>query len=273
MSTDYLARLFQQRSQARLIRFEEQPVTQAPDFKSLPWRMLKSFLHDDQGDEATQFKRLHLLTEVDDRPVLTVAGVLLCTENPSEWIRGASILAVAYRGLRNDPADQLDAKEFNGPITDQIWDAFGFVMRHMLVPATKNLGRIDYPQYSRRAVFEAIVNAVAHRDYSIHGARIRLFMFADRLKLCVPGALANSMSIDTMTQMSLPRNDVLCSLLSRLPMKEFDLDRQYVMDRRGASVEVILSESEKLSGRVPVYRLIADLELQLTIYAAPSPHD
>lgn len=273
MRTDYLARLFQQRSQARLIRFEEQAVETAPDFESLPWRMIKPFLIAEEGDESTQFKRLHLLTEVEGKPVLTVAGVLLCTENPSEWIRGAYIQAVAYRGLKNDPADQVDAKDFTGPITDQIWDAFNFCMRHMLVPATKDLGRIDYPQYDRRAVFEAIVNAVAHRDYAIYGARIRLFMFADRLLVCVPGALANTMSIDTMTRMSLPRNDVLCSLLSRMPMREFDLDRQYVMDKRGAGVDVILKESEALSGKRPHYEQIDDLELQLTIYAAPSPHD
>lgn len=272
MRSDYLARLFQQRSQARLIRFEEQPVTQSPDFKTLPWRMIKPFLHTDEGDESTQLKRLHLLTDVDGRPTLTVAGVLLCTENPSEWIRGAYIQAIAYRGIKNDPAEQLDAKDFTGPITDQIWNAFGFAMRHMLVPATKDLGRVEYPQYSRRAVFEAIVNAVAHRDYSIYGARIRFFMFADRLEVCVPGPLANTMSIDTMTRMSLPRNDVLCSLLSRMPMREFDLGRQFVMDKRGAGVEVILTESEALSGRQPSYRQIEDLELQLTIYAAPSPH-
>lgn len=272
MRSDYLARLFQQRSQARLIRFEEQAVSQAPDFETLPWRMIKPFLHADEGDESTQLKRLHLLTDVDGKSVLTVAGVLLCTENPSESIRGAYIQAVAYRGLVNDPADQIDAKDFTGPITDQIWDAFGFAMRHMQVPATKDLGRVEHPQYSRRAVFEAIVNAVAHRDYSIHGARIRFFMFADRLEICVPGPLANTMSIETMTRMSLPRNDVLCSLLSRMPMREFDLGRQYLMDKRGAGVEVILKESEALSGRKPSYCQVADMELQLTIYAAPSPH-
>lgn len=272
MRTDYLARLFQQRSQARLIRFEEQAVASAPDFETLPWRMVKPFLNADEGDEVTQFKRLHLLTDVDGKPVLTVAGVLLCCENPSEWIRGAYIQAVAYRGLKNDPADQIDAKDFTGPITDQIWDAFSFAMRHMLVPATKDLGRVEYPQYSRRAIFEAIVNAVAHRDYSIHGAKIRFFMFADRLELCVPGPLANTMSTDTMTRMSLPRNDVLCSLLASVPMREFDLGRQSLMDKRGAGVAVILKESEALSGRKPVYRQIDDLELQLTIYAAPSPH-
>ena len=272
MGTDLLARMFQQRSQARLIRFEELPVPQAPGFDTLNWRNVKPFLRGSEGDEATQFRRLHLLTDCEGRDVLTVAGVLLTCENPGEYIRGAYIQAVAHRGLHNNPADQIDAKDFDGPLTEQISSAFAFVMRHMLVPATKALGRIEYPQYSRRAIFEAVVNAVAHRDYSLHGAKIRMHMFADRIEICVPGPLTNSMSIEAMTRMSMPRNDVLCSLLSHMPVPAPDLGREFLMDRRGSGVQVILDESKKISGKSPQYRQIDNLELQLTIYAAPSPH-
>ena len=270
MSSAILARMFQQRSQARLIRFEEQVV---------PGTSLNDVTHtqylvnpDEKADTATQLQRLHLTANDEGQTSLSVAGVLFCTKTPNDWLRGAYIQAVAYRGVKNDPADQLDAKDFTGPITEQIQYAFEFAMRHMLVPATKDLGRVEYPQYSRRAIFEALVNAVAHRDYSIHGAKIRFFMFADRLELRVPGPLTNTMSIEAMTSMSLPRNDVLCSLLARIPVHSAGLGRTYLMDRRGAGVEVILSESQALSGRKPTYRQIDGLELQLTIYAAPSPH-
>jgi predicted HTH transcriptional regulator len=271
MQPDVLARLFQQRSQARLIRFEEQavPNTSLSDVSTTK----HLYNPEEEADEPTQLGRLHLTAIDENQSCLSVAGVLLCTKEPGQWIRGAYIQAVAYRGVDNDPADQVDAKDFTGPITEQIEQAYFFAVRHMLVPATKVLGRVDYPQYSKRALFEAIVNAVAHRDYSIHGAKIRLHMFADRVEICVPGALANSMDIETMTSMSMPRNDVLCSLLSRMPVPAPDLVRQYLMDRRGAGVDVILKESEKLSGRKPLYRLVANMELQLTIYAAPSPHD
>ena len=269
MSPDFLARMFQQRSQARLLRFEEQlvPGTSLSDIHQTRYLTNPR----DPADIAVQLGRLHLTAQDEGKTCLSVAGVLLCAKTPNDWLRGAYIQAVAYRGTKNDPADQLDAKDFTGPITEQIEHAFEFVMRHMLIPAKKDLGRVDYPQYSRRAVFEAIVNAVAHRDYSIHGARIRLFMFADRLELCVPGSLPNTMSIEAMTSMSLPRNDVLCSLLARIPVHDSDLERAYLMDKRGAGVDVILNESLALSGRLPLYRQIADLELQLTIFAAPSP--
>ncbi|MEY4979447.1 MAG: hypothetical protein RLZZ352_1717 [Pseudomonadota bacterium] len=258
-------------SQARLIRFEEQavPKTSLADV----WTTRHLVSANEDADTATQMQRLHLTAVDDGQTCLSVAGVLLCTANPGEWIRGAWIQAVAYRGNENDPADQVDAKDFTGPITEQIEHAFAFVMRHMLIPATKDLGRIEFPQYNRRAVFEAIVNAVAHRDYSLHGARIRIFVFADRLEICVPGALANSMTIEAMTAMSMPRNDVICSLLSRYPVSLTGVGRQYFMDRRGAGVDVILKESLAISGKRPVYRMVDNLELQLTIFAAPSPHD
>ena len=52
----------------------------------------------------------------------------------------------------------------------------------MRVAARKSPGRVDVPQYNLRAVFEAVVNAAEHRDYSIANAKIRLFLFDGRLK-------------------------------------------------------------------------------------------
>jgi predicted HTH transcriptional regulator len=89
-------------------------------------------------------------------------------------------------------------------------------------------------QYHLGAVFEALVNAVAHRDYSLHGQRIRLFLFADRLEIHSPGALPNTLSIESMRRLSVPRNEILTSLLSRYyPVQEPELGKTYLMDKRG----------------------------------------
>ena len=64
-------------------------------------------------------------------------------------------------------------------------------MRNMQVAARKVPARVEMPQYSDRALFEAVVNAVAHRDYSMHGSRIRLSIFEDRLEIQSPGSLPN----------------------------------------------------------------------------------
>lgn len=273
MKPDVLARLFQQRSQSRLIRFEEQAVPTTTLAQADPL-LLRTFLREKEGDPALQLRRLHLSADDEGTARLSVAGVLLCTAKPTQWLPSAYIQAVAYSGLANDPNDQRDAKDFDGPLDRQIWDAFDFVRLNMKIPARKALGRIEYPQYSLRAIFEALVNAVAHRDYSVWGGRIRLQLFADRLELYSPGALPNSMTVETMQVMSMSRNEVLSSLFSRYyPVRDSGLGREYLMDRRGAGVDVILAESEQLSGRQPVYKNIADMELCLTIYAASLPGD
>jgi len=68
------------------------------------------------------------------------------------------------------------------------------------------------------------------------------------------------------------RNEAIVGLLSHLPVPQevewLRTERQTFMDRRGEGVRVILENSERLSGRVPEYRLIDDAELLLTIYAA-----
>ena len=268
---DALARLFQQRSQARIIRFEEQDVPYC-EFDDLDALLLRRFIKQDQGDAITQLGRLHLLNVRDGVAVPTVAGVLLCSLNPARWLPNVEILAVAHSGNRNDPNDQTDAIEIQGPLDRQILDAFHFVRRNMQTAARKNLGRIDYPQYHLAAVFEAIVNAVAHRDYSMYAQRIRLFMFSDRLEIHSPGGLPNTLSLDSMSRLSVPRNEILASLLSRYyPVEDSALGKSYLMDRRGFGVEMILRESEALSGRLPLYEVISDLELCLTFYAQIPP--
>jgi ATP-dependent DNA helicase RecG len=268
MAPDMLARLFQQRSQARLIRFEEQPVPET-SIADLDPLLARVFVRDGEGEPEAQLKRLHLLVKDGDSLNMSVAGALLATTKPVRWLPAAYVQAVAYRGVSNDPVEQLDAKDFDGPIGQQVWDAYGFVQRHMAIGADKNLGRVDRPQYSLRAVFEAIVNAVAHRDYSMSNARIRLHLFRDRLELSSPGALPNSLSIESMSEVSVPRNELITSLFSRYhAMREGGLGREFLMDRRGAGVDIILRESLKLSGRRPVYENLSDVELRLTIFAA-----
>ena len=132
---------------------------------------------------------------------------------------------------------------------------------------------MEVPQYDMAAVFEAVVNAVAHRNYSIYGSKIRLHMFSDRLELFSPGSLLNTLTIDSLYLRQVSRNELITSLLARSPiaMEGLSETRQYMMDKRGEGVPIILQKSEALSGKKPVYRLIDEAELLLTIYAA-DPH-
>lgn len=170
---------------------------------------------------------------------------------------------------------QLDAADITGPLDRQILDACHFVRKNMKVAAYKGLGRRDLPQFDLKAVFEAVVNAVAHRDYSIHGSKIRLRMFSDRLEIFSPGTIANTMTIESLPYRQAVRNEAIAGLLARCPVDGdqgvFAPHRDFFMDRRGEGVPIIMEESLKLSGRLPVYRLFDDAELLLTIFAANPP--
>ena len=267
LHADSLARLFQERSQSRVIRFDESVVPWTTP-EHLDGSLTERFLRDDVAATEDTLRKLRIVGEDSEGVArLTLAAVLLCTSDPQQWLPHAQIQAASYAGERHDVNYQNDARDVNGPLDTQIAEALHFVRRNMLVRATKATARVECPQFSERAVFEALVNAVAHRDYSMAGARVRLHLFADRLELYVPGELANTLTTDSLHLRQANRNELIVSLLGRCPAPE-GLGRSRLMDRRGDGVPIILRESQELSGKSPEYTLIDDSELRLIIWAA-----
>ncbi len=273
-SPEYLARLFQERSRTRIISFDELAVPRTQRgilHESLYSRFINPHEGEDTLDNLLQKRRL--LVKEKDNLQASVAGVLMCCQNPSDYIPNSFILAVCYSGKHRDANYQIDAKDFKGPLDKQIVDALNFVLQHRLVYARKQIGREDFPQYDDRAIFESIVNAVVHRDYSMHGSKIRLFMFEDRLELYSPGRLVSTLTVDNIRFNQATRNEHLVRLLSELKLDDQisrKVARGKFLEGRGEGVNIILRESEKLSGCKPVYTL-RDGELCLTIYPAPPP--
>lgn len=278
MAPEYLARLFQQRSQARLIRFDEQVVVESA-LNDLDTELVDRFRTPlTQDDRATLLRKLGMAREDDNgelRP--SVAGILLAARHPEQHLPHAFIQAVAYRGEKVGATDeggayQLDARDITGPLDGQVAEACRFVLRNMRVEARKTIGRRDLPQYDMTAIFEAVVNAVAHRDYSMYGAKVRLRMFANRLEIYSPGALPNTMTVDTLAYRQSSRNETVASLLGKCAVPAsiggLETPRSTLMDRRGEGVAIILERSERLSGRRPVYEVFDESELRLTIFAA-----
>ena len=188
-----------------------------------------------------------------DRP--TVAGLLIFATEPTEFLAFGAIEAACYRGTRLSSDDLIHAERLAGPVSDQIDAGIAFVARFMQTG--------DSPQYDIDVVDEAIVNAVAHRDYAIAGSKIRLFLFADRLELYSPGKLPNTITIDDMAYRTFTRNQLLVSFLSRIRSKRTG---QVFLESRGEGVRKILEDGEAHSGRRPKYELFGD-ELRLTLWA------
>ena len=275
MKPDFLARLFQQRSQTRLIRFDEQSVINAEldDLNPKLWKRFKTALSSE--DEQAFLTKIKMISPDDQQQHFhpTVTGILMATDSPETFMTNAFIQAVCYRGTERHVAFQLDAQDITGPLDIQIKEACTFVHRNTRVFAIKAPYRIETPQFSMNVIFEAIVNAVAHRDYSIYGAKIRLHVFYDRVEIFSPGTIPNSMTIDSLSERQSTRNELLTSLLARCPMN-FNAQgshRRFLMDKRGDGVPIILSESKTLSGKTPIYQIFDHSELKLTIFAAPAP--
>lgn len=270
MAPDLLARMFQQRSMVRLIRFDEQVVPNA-SLDVIDPSLKARFLRENDLPEKMQLTKLYLIgTDEEKKEYLTVSGVLLLTAQPSEYLSSAWVQCVAYNGTTRDAQFQADALECRDSIDQQIECAFSFVKRNMRTEAVKRPGRIDIPQYDLGSVYEAIVNAIAHRDYGVYGAKIRLHMFSDRLEIMTPGGLPNSLTVDSMDANSIARNETLVNLLSRYFPADPVTKRQNIIERRGEGVPKILSASKALSLQKPKYEQAdeAQAELKLTIYAA-----
>lgn len=276
MTGDERLRLAQRRGQARFRSFDERIV---PDtgFETLDrslWMPLLS-VEGRVAPEAALQKMALLGADDSGTTRATVAGVLLCAPAPEQWLPNAVISATRYRG-RDHASGQIDAQEITGPLRKQVADAVGFAVKNMYVAARKEPARVNVPQYSKRALFEAFVNAVVHRDYSVPGSRIRLSMFEDRLEIQSPGGLPNNLTIESMATRQATRNEALASVLGRMPVGGLQgaEDRLYLMERRGDGVPIIRRETRELSGSDPEYRLLDNAELCLVIPAAsqePSP--
>ena len=245
MSGDERMRLAQQRGQARFVWFDRQ-VVPGTGFGTLYdelWKPLVSAAG--AVNPETALEKQALLAQDDAETMrATVAGVLLCTRNPEHWLPCACITATRYRGT-DRASGQVDAQEITGPLDRQVADAVAFAVRNMQVSARKTPARVNQPQYSDKALFEALVNAVAHRDYAVRGSRIRLSMFADRLEIQSPGALPNSLTVDSMADRQATRNEALTSALGRLPVDGIpgSEERRYFMERRGDGVPLIKRET------------------------------
>ncbi len=250
-----LARLFQQRGREYI--FDEQPVLTAT-VDDLSRNRLEAFFGRSPTIPYLDLLRNTRVTFQDengvDRP--TVAGLLVFANEPTEFLPSGSIEAACYGGTQLSSDELVHAERLAGPVSDQIDAGIAFVAGH------RPRRGADTP-YDLDVVDEAIVNAVAHRDYAIAGSKIRLFLFADRLELYSPGKLPNTITLDDMPYRTFTRNQLLVNFLSRIRSKRTG---QVFLESRGEGVRKILEDGEAHSGRRPEYELFGD-ELRLTLWA------
>lgn len=239
------ARLYQS---AGLLRYDIRPVV-GTSLNDLDLRRLRAYFQhvreQDTPDEEDRLQWERLLVNTDfmvedrNRSIATVGGILLFGLNPNRWLPQSGITAVAYEGEERDYAAREDAR-LRGPLTPLvdgmrsivdnglIDQAVNFVNRNIRHSASlAGARREDKSDYPMEAVREAIVNAAAHRDYTIAVADIEVAIFSDRIEIISPGRLPNTVTVDKMRSgYRATRNELV---------KEVLRDYRYV-DARGLGV-------------------------------------
>ncbi|MFH0899665.1 MAG: RNA-binding domain-containing protein [Pseudomonadota bacterium] len=127
----------------------------------------------------------------------TMAGFLLFGRNPQKHLPYAQINAARFPGT-DVAAAPSDRKDLGGRLLDMIDDAQRFLRLHLRLPhEIHGFEPEPRPEMPEEVLREAIVNAVAHRDYTIQGP-IRLFVFDDRIEIHTPGKPPNSVDAEAM---------------------------------------------------------------------------
>lgn len=154
---------------------------------------------------------------------LTNAGALLADDSP---IRHSRLFCTRWNGMDKSGGvvDALDSEEYSGSLIILLNERVNFVRRNTKKRWKKTAdSRIEMPEYSERSVFEALVNALIHRDYLVLGSEVHIDIYDDRLTIYSPGGMADGTRIqerDLLNVSSTRRNPVLADIFGRLGYME-----------------------------------------------------
>jgi ATP-dependent DNA helicase RecG len=149
------------------------------------------------------------VVDAESRP--TVAGILLFGQNPQTFLPQTGIVFVKFHSTEprgeDGGAGYGRRDEISGPLARVVERAWNVVWEEMRVGAVVNkLQREELTEYPPFAVREALVNAVAHRDYRISGRRIEVRMYSDRMEVISPGGLPGYITVDNIVEEHFSRN-------------------------------------------------------------------
>lgn len=177
--------------------------------------------------------------------VPTAAGILLFGREPQRFFRSAELICVRYSGA--EMSDEFVRQDIGGALVEQIRQAEAFVMSNMRRGMKlTGMTRQEVSEYPIAVVREAIVNAVAHRDYSIRGEGIRLLMYSDRLEVYSPGRLPGHVTLENLRDERYSRNESIVAVLSDLGYIErlgYGIDRMVAAMQEHGLPEPVFEET------------------------------
>ena len=270
-----LARLLGSRRLASPV--EERPVVDASTQDLDELRLRRHFGRRFPGWTAPEDWRETLIAhklavEVENRVLPTCVGILLFAEQPERFLPGAYVDLALYAHDEPD-GDAADRKRFVGPVPEQIEQAVSWLRASPLNPVASvkdGGGRHDFPAYDDRALQEAVVNALVHRDYEVRGSQVIINMFPERIVFRNPGSLYNQLTPEMLYAGCQPvrRNQILAGFLRHFVSP---VTGGAYMEAIGEGFLNLVRASERLSGRRPLLEDIGS-GMRLTIFVARREH-
>lgn len=210
-------------------------VVEGASLKLINKERMKQYL------EAIRNERKNLYDNVSESEILefmgiakdnalTLAGLMTFSMYPQAYFPQLCITAVSLPGteqgeIGDDGERFIDNKRITGAISDMLEEAVEFVRTNSRTKTIidDNGHRVDKPEYPIKAVREAILNALVHRDYSVHteNVPIRIEMYRDRMEIINSGGLYGKISIDALGKVRPEtRNAALANMLELLNITE-----------------------------------------------------
>ncbi len=150
-------------------------------------------------------------------------GAVLFMDNYAD--KKTEVLCSVFSGFNKGSERIVTVNRYDSNLIDSISYMIEFVkqrMNHSFIKLSD--GRQNIDSYPERALFEGIINAVAHRDYFLDGTQIQLDMFKDRLEISSPGSFYQGdkfgKTYDLSNIISKRRNELICDILVKCNVME-----------------------------------------------------
>lgn len=200
-------------------------------------------------DREGQLATLGIIAHSGGKSAPTLAGLLVFGRYPQQFFPSLVATFLRYAGVDEmtpGPGGErfLDNAKFEGPIPLIVRQALARAMANMRTGSLiTGLYRQDIPEYPETALREALVNAVAHRDYCdlAKGSQVQIRMFADRLEIQSPGGLFGTVTEDNIDNEQSTRNPALMRLLEDM----------HLVENRGTGISAMIREMRQANLEPP----------------------
>ena len=137
---------------------------------------------------------------------ITVAGILLFGRDPQQFLPQSGVTYVRFHG-KEPQAGYARREEFTGALARIIEKSAQVLVVELRGESImRGMKREDHSILPLRAVREALVNAISHREYRLAGRRVEIRQYEDRLEIISPGSLPAYITLDNMVEEHFSRN-------------------------------------------------------------------